>query len=166
MTVSRETWVKMIRDAYNDYRMSVMSKHKEYVITRNDFKQPPVMISYSFMRIMDVGKGRVTILNLNTGKMGTAKCNSKFDGFDAKTGIAIAWMRYCGKEIPEIKATIRELPLGTVVRLADSSEKWMILCKHPLNGKYVLQKVETVGDNYCVIEVDGTREIEEIWRRA
>lgn len=162
MTVSRETWVKMIRDAYNDYFMSVMNKHREYLVKRNDYKQPPVMLGCTFMRIMDVKNGRVTILNLNTGKMGIARCNSKFDGFDAKTGIAIAWMRYCGKEIPEIKMTVREVPFGTIVRLTDSSEKWLVLCKHPIYNAYVLEKLEKVGNPYCVIEVDGSKEIEEI----
>lgn len=44
--------------------------------------------------------GRVVITNLKTGRSGKAVCsNPKY--FDDKTGVAVAWARYLGMEIPD-----------------------------------------------------------------
>ena len=44
--------------------------------------------------------GHVVITNLKTGRSGKAVCsNPKY--FNSKTGVAVAWARYLGMEIPD-----------------------------------------------------------------
>lgn len=47
-------------------------------------------------------KRRVTIVNMTTGKCGKSYCN-KNDKFNRTIGLAIAWARYLGEEIPPME---------------------------------------------------------------
>lgn len=47
-------------------------------------------------------KSRVTIVNMSTGKCGKSYCNTK-DTFNLTVGLAIAWAKYLGEEIPPIE---------------------------------------------------------------
>lgn len=73
----------------------------------------------------------VILVNHRTGKTVMAKCHRK-DEFDTKTGTAIAWARYLGKEIPKVGTRIytgelQKLPFGTklyVREKTDSGKFW------------------------------------------
>ena len=73
----------------------------------------------------------VILVNYKTGKTVTAKCHRK-DEFSTKTGTAIAWARYLGKEIPRLGTRIytgdlQKLPFGTklyVREKMDSGKFW------------------------------------------
>lgn len=62
-------------------------------------KHSPKKIRNSDMKIFTDHKTMVRIYNVYTGKSGVAKCR-KGDTFDLTTGIAIAYARYKGAEIP------------------------------------------------------------------
>ena len=62
-------------------------------------KHSPKKIRNSDMKIFTDHKTMVRIYNVYTGKSGVAKCR-KEDTFDLTTGIAIAYARYKGAEIP------------------------------------------------------------------
>lgn len=53
----------------------------------------------NFTIIVEKTKGRVTILNTETGRLGIAKKNSA-DEWNVKTGLAIAWAKYKNEEVP------------------------------------------------------------------
>lgn len=54
----------------------------------------------NFVFYQNAEERRTTIINIKTGHIGKAICNSK-DKFDRKTGWAIAWARYRGNEVPD-----------------------------------------------------------------
>lgn len=62
-------------------------------------KKSPKKIRNSDMKIFTDHKTMVRIYNVYTGKSGVAKCK-KGDTFDLTTGIALAYARYKGAEIP------------------------------------------------------------------
>ena len=62
-------------------------------------KKSPKRINKSDMKIFTDHRTMVRIYNVFTGKSGVAKCR-KGDTFDLTTGIAIAYARYNGADIP------------------------------------------------------------------
>lgn len=61
------------------------------------------------------------ILNANTGRVGTAKCNPKTDDFVYEVGVAIAYHRYMNLPIPRIveEVDVTEIKIGDTVVLDD-----------------------------------------------
>lgn len=67
----------------------VNKMNKEY------YNAPPHICTYKFPEI-----GLTTLVNFRTGRVTKAKCH-KDDEFDFRIGLAIAWARYRGYEIPK-----------------------------------------------------------------
>lgn len=65
----------------------------------------------------DDGRGYTIVYNIKTGKTGVSKCNLSKDKFDIRTGLAIAWARYRGEEIPVPfdMVTFTDLKLGSTI---------------------------------------------------
>lgn len=59
----------------------------------------------NFTIIVEKTKGRVTILNTETGHLGIAKKNS-VDDWNVKTGLAIAWAKYKKEEVPSLMKSV------------------------------------------------------------
>lgn len=66
----------------------------------NDFRNKNNRSSFLAI-VTDVIRGRVRITNTKTGKSVISMCH-KNDYFDEKVGIAVAWARYNGVEIPTL----------------------------------------------------------------
>lgn len=66
----------------------------------NDFRNKNNRSSFLAV-VTDVKSGRVRITNTKTGKSVIAMCH-KNDYFDEKVGIAVAWAKYNGVEIPKL----------------------------------------------------------------
>ena len=83
-------------------------------------KHSPKKIRNSDMKIFTDHKTIVRIYNVYTGKSGVARCR-KGDTFDLTTGIAIAYARYRGAEIP-----VCERPLTECARPLTEDEQYAI----------------------------------------
>lgn len=66
----------------------------------NDYRGKATKAS-GLVYITDVVRNRVRITNIKTGKSVVAMCH-KNDSFDERIGIAVAWARYNGVEIPKL----------------------------------------------------------------
>lgn len=53
----------------------------------------------NFTFIVDKKKGKVAIVNTETGRLGIARKNS-VDDWNVKTGLAVAWAKYKNEEVP------------------------------------------------------------------
>lgn len=74
---------------------------------------------------VDESRGIIFITNIRTGKISVARCH-KTDKFNQETGIAIAWAKYNGIEIPkcyQAQCDIRELELGDEFYFYGSNSK-------------------------------------------
>lgn len=97
-----------------------------------EFYDSPAYIStYDFPEI-----GLTTLVNFRTGKVVKAKCH-KDDEFDVGIGIAVAWAKYRGYEIP-IQKTIKkvysfDLEYGQHFLFApDREDEYIFIGQHPV----------------------------------
>lgn len=100
-----------------------------------EFYDAPAHIwTYNFPEI-----GLTTIVNFRTGKVTKAKCH-KDDEFDAEIGIAIAWARYRGYEIPKVKRIVHSSTLKYgqhFISKLDGKDENIFIGQHPLEKKFI-----------------------------
>jgi len=79
--------------------------------------------------------GDTIIYNTRTRRRGEARLNNLNDIRDYKLGLALAWARYTGKEIPMIRTTIKvcNLKVGDVVNLG-KNDNFIVLSIVPNIG--------------------------------
>lgn len=148
---------KIMENAYNDYCANIIDKNKECLILGNLSR---VYHSPHPLFVRTISSKRIIITNIKTGKSAMSKCNANVDTFSIRIGTAIAWLRYCGQEIPEINKTLTDIPFGTVFKFPNCETEWMLLCKHPRTGNYVL--TEATNQTIMTTVSDGTKEVELI----
>lgn len=129
--------------------------HNPYVYTNANTPFDSVLSSNDAMFAVYIGKfGNdhiVRITNLKTGKTGVAKFNYREDeDFMIDVGLALAWARYCRKDIFEINENLFD------PRFAKKGDRF----KSTINGnKYILIENRKYTDGYhCICyPSDGTR---------
>ena len=126
--VTLNEWAKFVNKWYNDYR----NKN-----TRNGF----------LAVVTDAKMGRVRITNTKTGKSVIAMCH-KNDYFNERVGIAVAWARYNGAEIPTLVEDNNE---RSKLEILDILEKFNI--KNLKDLKIALKNYRNILDiisgGYC-----------------
>lgn len=60
----------------------------------------------NFTIIVDKKKGKIAIVNIETGHLGIARKNPN-DDWNVKTGLAVAWAKYKNEEVPSL---MKDLP--------------------------------------------------------
>lgn len=99
-------------------------------LTATDFFRKEIDSDYLMYKV-STKKRMVAIFNMNTGNYGIAKCK-RTDEFIPTVGFAIAWARYCKKDIPVIaeRVSYEELNVGDWIWHRsgenESYEKFMI----------------------------------------
>ena len=90
-------------------------------VKRESAKSIEIERNSSFVYIkVNFVKRIVTVFNIRTGNFGVAKCKDT-DTFSYNVGVAIAWARYCKKDIPVVGTYVsyNELKLGDIIVLND-----------------------------------------------
>jgi hypothetical protein len=97
--------------------------------------------------VTDTEKGLTRITNTLTGKSVVSKCH-KNDCFDAEVGIAVAWARYNGAEIPTLVEDNNE---RSKLEILDILEKFNIKNLKDLEValKNYRKILDIISDGYC-----------------
>ena len=99
--------------------------------------------SPSYIQVYCVTSGKYMVLvNHRTGKVTKAKCHEN-DLFDESVGLAIAWARYKGYEIPKERKIINasKLKYGQHFSFMDREGENIFVAKHPLNNTFIYSRL-------------------------
>lgn len=100
--------------------------------------------SPSYIQVYCVTSGKYTVLvNHRTGKVTKAKCHEN-DLFDESVGLAIAWARYKGYEIPKERKIINasKLKYGQRFSFMNRESENIFVAKHPLNNTFIYSQLD------------------------
>jgi len=106
--------IYMTKKGWDNWVKTTYAKALKF-ITENDY----IVANYV---LNDRAKKHVYyILNANTGRVGTAKCNPKTDEFVYEVGVAIAYQRYMNLPIPRIteEVDVNGIKIGDTVMFDD-----------------------------------------------
>lgn len=83
------------------------------------------------------GGGRtVVVISENGNKIGKATCHED-DNFSRRTGIAIAYARAIGQEVPEVIETVEISSLSYGDKFIYNDHTYIYVAKHPTLGRYI-----------------------------
>lgn len=101
--------------------------------------------SPSYIRVYCATSGKYTVLvNHRTGKVTKAKCHEN-DIFDESVGLAIAWARYKGYEIPKERKIVNasKLKYGQHFSFMNRESENIFVAKHPLNNTFIYSRLDS-----------------------
>ena len=83
------------------------------------------------------------LINHRTGKVTKAKCHED-DIFDEEVGLAIAWARYKGYEIPKERRIVyaSKLKYGQHFYFMDKEGENVFIAKHPLKNTFIYSNLD------------------------
>lgn len=126
-------------------------------LTATDFFRKEIDSDYLMYKV-STKKRMVAIFNMNTGNYGIAKCK-RTDEFIPTVGFAIAWARYCKKDIPVVGTYVsyNELELGDRIVLNDGIYVVMqkSLVNVPAFGEIATSgRVTVIGETGNTVNID------------
>lgn len=105
----------------------------------NEYQDSP-----NYIQFYAVADERYSIvINHRTGKMSKAKCHED-DIFNEVVGLAIAWARYKGYEIPKERKIVyaSELKYGQHFYFMDKEGENIFIANHPLNNTFIYSNLD------------------------
>lgn len=92
-------WVmSVLRDCEYGTELDVFFRSGLRTLLSEEQQEKVIDGTDNFMVYYDIVHGTTLIVNTRTGRHGFAKCGHSY--FSYYVGAAIAWCKYCGKEIP------------------------------------------------------------------
>lgn len=162
MVVSKKEWESIVNFACKRFFKAAGGAARVEVLDASKPAERLVIRPHThFIVRTNRKRGTVQIFNLWNGKSGSAKCVSG-EEFNLYTGIGLAWMRYCGEEIPSVTPIVAEIRIGSCIKLDAYTNTWMVVGKHPIDGSYILENKSGSSAYGGFIKVNGDESVREI----